>query len=220
MPIRQPLLNLGNRLARIQVFGADLGTVHNRVTAVQFEGVVQFRQALGGAAVPTVLNPTKGLHQNGRTEILVRVPPITGTGGRAAGAEDAFVHAIEFGSILARLQKLGLSFGFGCSRLQPGFNAAVLFVKVSHVGDQVFDDVHVRKRIDFGGLGRILLVNVRETRESILSVNVHGARSADSFATRASKGECGILLVFDFNESVQHHGSALVQIHGICAEIW
>ena len=161
VPLRQLFLDFGNRFARIQVFGTDLGAVHNGVTAVQFERVIEFAQTLGRVSVAAIFNPAKGLHEHGRTQILVGVPPVTGTRGRAARAQDAFVHAIELGSIFPRLQKLGLSFLFGCSGLQPRFNAPVLFVKVSHVRHQVFDNVHVREGINFARLGGILLINVR-----------------------------------------------------------
>jgi len=219
MPIRQLLLNFGNRFTRIQVLGTHLGAVHNRVTSVQLEGIVEFAQTLGRAAVATVLNPPIGLHEDRRTQVLVGVPPVTGTGGGAAGAENALVHAVQFGAVLARLQVLGLTGRLGRRRLQPGFNRTVLLIEIPHVRHQVFDDVHVREGVDFGGFGSVLLVNVRETGQRVLSVNVHGAGSANSLATGTTKGECGILLVFDFDESVQNHGSAFVQIDGIGGEI-
>lgn len=41
-------------------------------------------------------NPAVGLHQGGRSEILVLVPPIRGTAGRATGAENTLVETVEF----------------------------------------------------------------------------------------------------------------------------
>lgn len=54
-----PLLDGADGLARVEALGAGLGAVHDRVAAVQLEGIVQLRQTLGGALVATVLNPSE-----------------------------------------------------------------------------------------------------------------------------------------------------------------
>ena len=55
---RYLLLDGTDGLARVEALGAGLGAVHDGVAAVQLEGVVQLSQALGGALVTTVLNPS------------------------------------------------------------------------------------------------------------------------------------------------------------------
>lgn len=81
----QLLFDFGNGLTRIQMLGADLGTVHNGMTTVQLEGIVEIGQSFFGFGVSRVLDPSIGLHENGRAEVLVGVPPVTGTGRGAAG---------------------------------------------------------------------------------------------------------------------------------------
>lgn len=66
--------------------------------------------------------------------------------------------------------------------------------------------------IDFAGLG-LVCVNFAETGERVLAVNVHGTGPANSFATGASEGQGRILLVLDFDESVQDHWAACVKVY-------
>jgi hypothetical protein len=54
----QLLLDLSNRLGRIQVLGTDLGTVHNGVTTIQLEGIIDVGKPLGRLHITRVLNPT------------------------------------------------------------------------------------------------------------------------------------------------------------------
>ena len=68
------------------MLGTDLGTIHNGVTTVQFEGIVQIGQTLLGLAVPRIFNPPVGLHEHGRSQVRVGTPPVARTGRRAARA--------------------------------------------------------------------------------------------------------------------------------------
>mmetsp|Transcript_5219 Transcript_5219/g.14639 ORF Transcript_5219/g.14639 Transcript_5219/m.14639 type:complete len:249 (+) Transcript_5219:1756-2502(+) len=213
----QFLFDIGNGLSRIQVLGTNLGAIHNGVTAVQLQGIIELLHTLGGGTVAGILHPTVGLHQHGGAQVGIGVPPVRGTGRGAASAQDAFVHAIQLGAIFAGLQKLGLTLFLGSRRLQPRFNALVLFVKVGHVRNQVFENVHVRKGVNLGCL--CLGINVGQASQGVATVNVHGARATNTFAARSTKGQGGILFALDFNESVQHHGTARVQVDGISAQI-
>ena len=62
---RQLLLDIGNRLTRIQVLGTNLGTVHDGVATIQLEGIIEFCQTFLGLAIAAVFNPAVGLHQDG-----------------------------------------------------------------------------------------------------------------------------------------------------------
>src|SRR5512145_1182919 len=65
---RNLLLDLGNRLGRVQVLRAGFGAVHDRVAAVQAERVLELVQALAGRLVARVDDPTIGGQQGGRAE--------------------------------------------------------------------------------------------------------------------------------------------------------
>ncbi len=74
-------LDFGNRLGRIEVLGADLGAVHDGVTAVKLELVLKRVETLIGHLVAAVRNPAISLKQSRRAEIfifaaLVAIPPI------------------------------------------------------------------------------------------------------------------------------------------------
>ena len=75
---RHALFDLCNGLARIQVLGTDLGAVHDCVASIQFEGIVQVVQPFLGHFVAGIFDPSIGLHQNGRSQVLVGVPPVAG----------------------------------------------------------------------------------------------------------------------------------------------
>mmetsp|Transcript_24228 Transcript_24228/g.32267 ORF Transcript_24228/g.32267 Transcript_24228/m.32267 type:complete len:197 (-) Transcript_24228:449-1039(-) len=192
----------------------NLGTVHNSVTTIKLKRIIQLRQPLLRKVIPGILNPTIRLHQHSRTQVLIRVPPVRRTRGATTRAEDAFVHAVELGAIFARLEEFGLAFLLPFFGLQPRFDGAVLLVEVAHVRYQVLEHVHVREGVDFRGLaarvGRPLGLDVAQAGEGVRSVDVHRARAADALATGAAKGEGGVLLVFDFDERVEDHGTALV----------
>ena len=59
--------------------------------------------------VPAVNDPPVGLHEDGRSQVSVSVPPVAGAGGAAAGAEDALVQTVQLGSVPNTLQQLLVS---------------------------------------------------------------------------------------------------------------
>jgi hypothetical protein len=172
------------------------------MTAIKLKGVVKFREATCCLSISAVLDPSIRLHQYGRTKVLVALPPVARARRAAARAQDALVHAVELGPILARLQELGLVGLLWLGGLQPRLNAAVLLVEVAHVRDQVLDHVHVRERVNLAGLGGILLVNVGQARQSVGPIDVHGTRAANPLPTRTPKREGRVLLVLDFEQSI------------------
>lgn len=72
----QLLLDGRHRLARIQVLGTNLAAIHNGVATVELESIVQILQTFLSLAVTRVFNPTVGLHENGRSQVLVGVPTV------------------------------------------------------------------------------------------------------------------------------------------------
>src|SRR5688572_33428250 len=90
-PLDQQLLGLRDRLGRIEALGADVGAVHDRVAAIEAEGILQLVEPLARHLVAAVGKPAIGLEQDRGAEELLRIPPIAGAGGGAAGAQYALV---------------------------------------------------------------------------------------------------------------------------------
>src|SRR6516162_5276974 len=117
------LLDLGDRLGRVQPFRAGLGAVHDRVAAIEAERVFERVKALPGALVAAVGDPAIGLQQYRRPQIALAVPPIARAGGRAAEAQDAFPQPVEPIALGDRLRPLAV----GRRRLgavEPGLDRA------------------------------------------------------------------------------------------------
>ena len=174
------------------MLGTDLGAVHDGMTPVELEGIVELGETFLGMIVTRVLNPPIGLHKDGRSEVLVGIPPVRRARRRAASAEDALVHTVKLGPVLSTLEVFGLTVCLALGILEPGFDGAVLFVEVTHVGDQVLHDVHVGEGVDFGGLaGSVagaLRFDVAQTGQGVGTVNVHGARAADTLTAGTTEG--------------------------------
>jgi len=56
---------------------------------------ISARPSLCNTHVYKYLLPLTYLHEDGRAQVLGRVPPVAGTGGRTARAQDALVQAIQ-----------------------------------------------------------------------------------------------------------------------------
>lgn len=78
---RHALLNLLNRLPRVQSFGTCPATIHNRMASVQRHAVIQHTLPLLLMLVPGIRQPAVGLEQHGGTKVFLAVPPVRGAGG-------------------------------------------------------------------------------------------------------------------------------------------
>lgn len=116
--------------------------------------IIQHRLPLLLALIPTIRQPAITLEQDGRAEVLFAVPPVGRAGGRAAGAEDAFVEAVEFFAVGGGLAGFA-AVGGGGGALEEGLDGFVLFVELGEVGDEVFDDVGVGEGVDAGLVGGV-----------------------------------------------------------------
>ena len=94
------LLDLGDRLRRVQVLGARLGAVHDGVATIEPERIFQLVEPLALGLVAAIGDPAIGLQQNGRAQIALAAPPLTGAGGGAAETKDAFPQTVELGAFL------------------------------------------------------------------------------------------------------------------------
>jgi len=70
------LLNIRNRLPRIQMLRTNLRTVHNSMTPVQFERIVQLVQPFLRKLIPRILDPPVRLHEHRWSQILIGIPPV------------------------------------------------------------------------------------------------------------------------------------------------
>src|SRR5450830_322898 len=94
-PTDHQFLDLANRLGRVQALGADIDAVHDGVATEQTVRVFEVVQALGGGFVTAVSDEAIRLQQTSGAHELVGVPPEAGAAGRAAGAQNALVQAVE-----------------------------------------------------------------------------------------------------------------------------
>ena len=97
---------MANRPRRIQTFWTDADTVHDTATAEYTERVVKIGKPFSLGCVATVCQKAIGLEQTGRANELLRIPPPGRTLRRTAGAQDAFIQAIELVTVFGALQAL------------------------------------------------------------------------------------------------------------------
>mmetsp|Transcript_14006 Transcript_14006/g.27312 ORF Transcript_14006/g.27312 Transcript_14006/m.27312 type:complete len:232 (+) Transcript_14006:129-824(+) len=194
----KPLLDVCNRLPRVQMFRTNLSTIHDGMTTVKLKCIIQLRQSFVRKLITRILNPPVCLHQHSRSKVLIGIPPIGWASGTAACAKDTLVHSIKLCAILASLKEFSLALRLAVLSLKPGLNGAVLLVEISHIGNQILDNIHVRQRVNLGHIStRLLLplrINVTKTGEGVASVDVHGARPANSLTARSAESQSGVLL--------------------------
>src|SRR3569833_1439336 len=125
-------LELGDGFRRVEALRAGLGAVHDGVAAVEAERILEIVEPLAGRLVARIGYPAVGLEQRGGAEITFAVPPIARARGRAAGAQDALVEAVELLAVLVALLPFLLRRRRG--RLQPRLDRSVLRIEIGEVG--------------------------------------------------------------------------------------
>lgn len=118
---------------------------HDGMAAVQREGVLESLATLRPELISAVNHPAVSLHQDGRSEVLVRVPPVRGAGSRAASAKNALVKTIQLLAILDRLQVL--KFRLRGLLLQEGLDRLVLSVELGQIRNEVLDNICYIRRV-------------------------------------------------------------------------
>lgn len=61
----------------------------------------------------------------------------------------------------------------------------------------------MRKRVDLGVLATFA-VDSAQAGERVLTVNVHGARTADTLSARATESQCWVDFVLNFDQGVEN----------------
>ena len=134
MHMMNRMLQLVDRSTRIQILGAGMRAVHNRMASIQLVRIVQTLQSLLRHLITGIGDPSVRLLQNRRTQVLISVPPVRRARRRAAGAENALVQAVQKQTVLVRLQILHLVVrAHRRFLLQPRLDRRVLLVEVRQI---------------------------------------------------------------------------------------
>src|SRR5450759_640702 len=123
------LLDLSDGLGWVEALRTGRGAIQDRVAAVEAERVLELVEPLTGFLVAAVHYPAVRLQERGGPEKAIAIPPVAGTAGRTAEAEDAVLQALQLGPILPALE----TFTLRCGRhaLEPGLDRRVLGVGLS-----------------------------------------------------------------------------------------
>jgi len=118
---------LCNCSGRVETLWTCSGTVEDGVATIQTHFVLKLLLTMCFVGIPRVGDPTVGLHESSWAEILVLVPPIGWTGGRATCTEDALIETVKFLAVFGRLEKLAV--GRRIVVLEVGLDGLVLLVE-------------------------------------------------------------------------------------------
>src|SRR6185312_10401926 len=103
LPLDHLQLELRDGLRRVEALRARLGAVHDGVAAVEPERVFEVVETFAGGLIAGIRDPAVRLQQRGGPKVAVAVPPVARARGRAAGAQDALVEAVELFAVLVAL---------------------------------------------------------------------------------------------------------------------
>lgn len=137
------LLDLCNGKTRVKALRTGSRTVHNSMTSVNAHGVLETLTTSSASLITRINHPSESLHENGRTKVLSRVPPVRGARSRATGTENAFIETIKLLAVLNGLQVF-TTVSRNRLTLEVRLNRLVLLVKLSQIWNQVTDNKHVR----------------------------------------------------------------------------
>ena len=158
------------------------------------------RRSAGGL-VARVGDEAVGLQQARRADELVRVPPERRAGGRAAGAQDALVQAVQ----LARAPR------GDCSRSRSGGGSLLItygLIEWYCLKNCVMSTIRSRitgrpgQRAQRHVLGQ--LGDLGDAGEAVLAVDVDRVRAAHALAAGAAEGE-RVVLRLRLDQGVEQH---------------
>src|SRR4029453_17987656 len=89
-PRYHQLLDFGDRLGGVEALRTGARAVHDGVAAIEAKRALEMVEPLARRLVAAVGDPAIGLQQDRRPEIALAAPPVAGTAGGAAAAEDTF----------------------------------------------------------------------------------------------------------------------------------
>jgi len=158
--------------SRVQSLGASQGAEADLVALSELHVTTEHLETLISELISRINDPPVGLHKDSRSKVVLRMPPVRGASGLAAGAEHAFVETIQKFSIFNGLGVFNVNVFLGRLALQEGLDLLVLGVEVGHVDDEILKDEHEHEGRDdtlFGVAGG----DTTETGQMMASINVH-----------------------------------------------
>ncbi|RYR16416.1 hypothetical protein Ahy_B04g073431 [Arachis hypogaea] len=206
-------------LSGVQTLWAGASTIQYGVAAIELEFIINGLQSLLSVLVTTVTYPPVlpvSVEQRSRSQIRFRVPPVTRAGCATAGTQYTLIHPIKLGAVLLALKDLLPGHRRWVLPLQPRLNALVLVIEISHIYHQILYHEHMRQRRDCRHVGRR---DLRQACEAVATVDVHCARTTDPLPARPAEREGWVNLVLDFDEGVEHHGPALLQVDFVVLQL-
>ncbi|SAK98478.1 hypothetical protein AWB79_07602 [Caballeronia hypogeia] len=174
--------------------------------------IFQVVEAFARRLIAAVRDEAIGLQQARRAHELVRVPPEARARGRAARAQNALVETVELVALHRRLQALL----FRRRRVidQIRLDRMILVEELREVADQVAHHRQTRQRTQHDLLRQF--VQIRQTGEAVLAVDVHRIGPAHAFAARATERQ-RFIEFFQLHQRVEQHALMrqiqLVRLH-------
>jgi hypothetical protein len=197
--------------SRVETLRACKGAHTNLIALTKFHITTELLETLICVLIARVNNPSVSLHENGRSQIVLRVPPVRGAGRLTASTEHALVETIEKFTVLNWLKEFTLPGLLPSLPLKIGLNWLVLSVEVRHIDHEILKDEHEHERRDCWLLC-IFLVNRANACQMVTAINIHCTWATNALSAAATERKGGINFVLDFNQSIEEHGSALVRI--------
>lgn len=141
-----------NSAARVQMFRADGGTVHNHVALIEFPvAVCQLVHLLLSLGISRIADPAIGLQQHCGAKIIARpllAPPPAWAGACAARTQNALVEPVQAAALRLALEDFVRLCSLRSGEFEPQAHRLVLLEEVAEIGDEILHDWHVWKRID------------------------------------------------------------------------
>jgi hypothetical protein len=107
--------------------GTETRTIKNGVATIQAHLVLELLLTMCFVGIPRISNPSVGLHESRWAKVLVLVPPVGWTGGRATCTEDALIETVKFLAVFRGLEELAVLWRIVI--LQVRFDRLVLLVE-------------------------------------------------------------------------------------------
>ena len=103
--------------------------------------------------------------------------------------DDALIQAIQLFTIFWRLKALAL--GWRIVVDQIGFDRVILFEELGHIDDHIANHRQTGKRTKHDGLFE--LIDISQTGQTILTVDIHGIRTTNTFTAGSAIGNSVVL---------------------------